>query len=73
MQLQYLLKKQLKKEDSRLKIETKYMIYEKDLCYADPFYICASDEPKSELALDLGDRLQSQHVPIEHFRYLTNI
>ena len=26
-------------------------------------FICVSDEPKSELALDLGDRIQSQNVP----------
>ena len=25
---------------------------------------CVSDEPKSELARDLGDRIQSQNVPV---------
>ncbi len=27
------------------------------------FFFCISDEPKSELARDLGDRLQSRNVP----------
>ena len=28
------------------------------------FFICISDEPKSKLAWALGDRLQSQNVPL---------
>jgi len=28
-----------------------------------PVFLCAGDEPKSELARDLGDRLQSRNAP----------